>query len=138
MFFGIGAFAMFVAQDYRFGTSLKMGPGYFPTLLGGVLVAFGIVIMIKGLRSNEKIRGRMSVNSWRALIVLPAAIILFSLLVDNAGLVPALMVLSFVTAAAGSAFKCFEVLLLSLGLTAVSVALFVWGLGLPYRLVVGF
>jgi hypothetical protein len=138
MFFGIGAFAMFVAQDYRYGGALRMGPGYFPTLLGGVLVIFGIVIMIKGLRSNEKIKGRLSVNGWRALIVLPLAIFLFALLVENAGLVPALLVLLFVTAAAGSEFKFVEVLLLSVGLTGASVALFIWGLGLPYPLIAGF
>jgi hypothetical protein len=138
MFFGVGALAMLVAQDYRYGGALRMGPGYYPTLLGGVLVTFGIVIMIKGLRGNVKMKGRMTVNGWRALIVLPVAIILFALLVENAGLVPALLVLFFGAAAAGSEFKFVEVLLLSVGLTGVSVALFIWGLGLPYPLIAGF
>ena len=138
MFFGIGAFAMFVAQDYRPGSALRMGPGYYPTLLGGVLVIFGVVIMIKGLRSHEKIKGRMTANGWRALIVLPVSLILFALLLENAGLVPALLVLFFGSAAAGSEFKFVEVLLLSLGLTGVMVALFIWGLGMPYPLIAGF
>jgi hypothetical protein len=138
MFVGIGALAMFVAQNYRYGSALRMGPGYYPNLLGGVLIAFGIFIMIKGLRSNEKIQGRMTVNAWRALIVLPVALVLFGLLVESAGLVPALLVLCVGSSAAGNQFKFVEVLLLTLLLTGVTVALFIWGLGLPYPLIAGF
>jgi hypothetical protein len=138
MFIGIGGSAMFLAQNYGYGSVRRMGPGYFPTLLSVILVALGIIIMIKGLRSNEGIKGRMTVNAWRALIVLPAALMLFGLMVERAGLIPAVLALCFVSAAAGSQFKFVEVLLLTLALTVVSVALFIWGLGLPYPLIAGF
>jgi len=55
-----------------------------------------------------------------------------------AGFVPALLVLIFGSALASPQFKLIEILLLSAVLVAVSVALFVWGLGLPYPLLVGF
>ena len=138
MFFGIGSVAMLIARDYRYGTALRMGPGYYPTLLGGVLVALGVLIMIKGLRSDEKIRGRMSVHAWRALIILPLTIALFAILVERAGLVPGLVVLCAGSAAAGRQFKSVEVLLLTVVLTGVSVAVFIWALGLPYPLIAGF
>lgn len=138
MFFVIGCLAMLVAHNYRYGSALRMGPGYYPTLLGGALVAFGILIMIKGLRSNEKIKGRMSVHAWRALIILPVTLVLFGLLVEQAGLIPALVVLCVGSAAAGSQFKLVESLLLTLVLTGVSVVLFVWCLGLPYPLIASF
>ena len=56
---------------------------------------------------------------------------------EHAGFIPALIVLIVGSAAAGTEFKLIEVLLLAVGLTAFSVALFIWGLGLPYPLLVG-
>ena len=135
MFFGIGALAMLIARGYRFGTTLRMGPGYFPSVLGGILILFGVCIMVKGLRSTEKIKGNWSV---RALIVLPLSVILFGILVERAGFIPALLVLVFGSAGAGRELKFVEILLLTLFLTLLSLAVFIWGLGLPYRLLSGF
>ncbi len=59
---------------------------------------------------------------------------MFGLLMEYAGFVPALMVLIVGSAAAGSEFKLKEALLLAAGLTAFAVALFIYGLGLPYPL----
>jgi hypothetical protein len=134
MLIATGAGSVIVARNYNFGTSLRMGPGYFPSVLGGALVLFGLYLVVAGLRRNEKIQGSWS---FRALIVLPLSLVLFGLLMEHAGFIPALLVLIFGSAAAGSEFKLFEVLLLAVGLTAFSVALFIWGLGLPYPLLVG-
>ena len=130
----IGAAAVIIARDYAFGTALRMGPGYFPSVLGGVLVLFGLYLVAQGLRTNEQIEGSWSL---RAVIVLPLSLVLFGLLMDRAGFVPALMVLIVGSAAAGSEFKLGEALLLAVGLTAFAVVLFIWGLGLPYPLLAG-
>ncbi len=135
MFFVIGAAAVLVARDYPFGRLLRMGSGFFPTLLGVILMLFGIYIMVKGLRRNEKIRGNWSV---RAVIVLPLITILFGVLMERAGFIPALAVLAFGSAAAGNEFKWGEVLLLTAFMTVLSVAVFILGLGLPYPLIKGF
>ncbi|HEX4990470.1 MAG TPA: tripartite tricarboxylate transporter TctB family protein, partial [Candidatus Binatia bacterium] len=50
-----GAASIFIARDYPFGSTIRMGPGYFPSVLGGILVLFGLYVMIMGLRSGEKI-----------------------------------------------------------------------------------
>ena len=134
MLIGTGAVSMIVARNYSFGTSLRMGPGYFPSVLGGLLVLFGLYLVVVGLRRNEKIEGNWSL---RALVVLPLSLVLFGLLMEYAGFVPALLALIFGSAAAGSEFKLNEVLLLSIGLTVACVALFIWGLQLPYPLLVG-
>lgn len=131
----IGAAAMFVSQDYRFGSALRMGPGFFPTILSGILIVFGVCIMAVGLRSGEKIEGFVSL---RVLLMLPLALVLFGVLMDQAGFVPALVALVFMSAAAGKEFKWGEVLLLTVALTLASTALFVWGLGLPYPMIKGF
>jgi len=135
MMIGIGAAAMLIARDYRFGSALRMGPGFFPTFLGGILIAFGICIIAVGLRSGEKIQGSVSL---RALVMLPLSLILFGILVEHAGFIPAMVALVFVSAASGREFKVIEVLLLTVVLTLASVALFIWGLGLPYPLIKGF
>ena len=132
MFSGIGVAAMFIARNYPFGTTLRMGPGYFPRALGGILIFFGVYVMVRGLRSNEKIEGNWSI---RALIVLPLAMVLFGILMDLLGFIPALVALIFGSAAASREFKFVEILLLTVLLTSLSVAMFIWGLGLPYPLI---
>ena len=134
MLIGTGATALFIGRNYAFGTALRMGPGYFPSVLGGMLVLFGLYLVASGLRSKEEIQGSWSL---RALIVLPLSLVLFGLLMEHAGFVPALMVLIVGSAAAGTDFRLIEALALAVGLTALSVALFIWGLGLPYPLLVG-
>jgi hypothetical protein len=135
MFFMFGAVAIFVARDYPFGKALRMGAGYFPTLLGWVLIFFGIYIMAKGLRRSEKVQGNWSI---RAVIVLPVMIVLFGVLMERAGFIPALALLAFGSAAAGKEFHWGEVLGLTAILTVLSLAVFIWGLGLPYPLIKGF
>jgi hypothetical protein len=134
MFFGIGTGAVVIARDYPFGTTLRMGPGYFPIVLSGILIVFGLFIMLKGLRKNEKLRGNWSM---RALVILPLSIVVFGIMMDLAGFVPALALLIFLSAASGRNFKFKEIVVLTLILSVVSVAMFIWGLGLPYALIKG-
>jgi hypothetical protein len=135
VFAGTGAAAIFIARTYPFGTTLRMGPGYFPRVLGWILILFGIYVMVRGLRRYEKIQGNWSV---RALIVLPLSMVVFGVLMELAGFVPALAALIFVSAASGREFKFKEVLLLTFFLGLMSIAMFIWGLGLPYQLIKGF
>ncbi len=135
MLIATGVAAAWIAHAYPFGSTVRMGPGYFPSVLGGVLALFGIVLMARGLRSSEQITGSWSL---RALIVLPLSFVLFGVLMDHAGFVPALAVLIFGSAAGGSEFKFIEIALLTVVLTLLSVVIFIWGLNMPYPLLVGF
>ena len=134
MLIGTGAVAIVIARDYAFGTTLRMGPGYFPSVLGAMLILFGLYLVGVGLRRNEKMSSNWSL---RALIVLPLSLVLFGLLMEHSGFIPALVVLIFGSAAASKEFKLVEVLMLSVVLTAFCVVLFIWGLGLPYPLLAG-
>jgi hypothetical protein len=111
-----------------------MGPGYFPGVLGGVLVLFGLVLLVRGWRSGERIEPGWSP---RALVILPLALVLFGILIERTGFVPALFVLIVAAAAASRESRLREVILLALFLTLMSVAVFIWALGLPYRLFAG-
>ena len=135
MLIATGVAAVLIARDYAFGSALRMGPGYFPSILGGLLVLAGLYLVVKGLRAGEKIAGNWSL---RALVMVPLSLVLFGVLMENAGFVPALAVLIFGSAAAGTEFKFVEVALLSVFLTVMCVLVFVWGIGLPYPLFAGF
>ena len=130
----IGAVALFLARNYAFGTALRMGPGFFPIVLSAVLILFGLYILATGLRSGAAIEGSWSL---RALIILPLSLVLFGVLMDHGGFVPAMLVLIFGSATASTEFRFVEVLLFAIGLTALCVAVFIWGLGLPYPLITG-
>ena len=130
----IGAGSLLIARDYPMGTALRMGAGYFPVVLSALLVMFGVMLLMRATVSTDSIKGAWSP---RALIALPIALALFGALVDRAGFIPAMFVLIFGSALAGREFKLLEVLALAVGLTAVCVAVFIWGLGLPYPLIVG-
>jgi len=134
MLIAIGAAAVLIARDYPFGTALRMGAGFFPVVLGMALVLFGLYFAIRGLRASAKIEGNWSL---RALIVLPLAFVAFGILMEYAGFVPAMVALIVGSAAAGTEFRIGEVLVLSVLLTVMCVALFIWALGLPYPLIIG-
>jgi putative tricarboxylic transport membrane protein len=134
MFIGVGVATLTVAVEYRLGSALRMGPGYFPSVLGGVLIVLGILVLAKGLKSPEPIEGKWSL---RALILLPLSLVLFGWLMEHAGFVPALVVLIVGSSAAGEEFNALEALMLAGVLTFGAVAVFTWGLGLPFPLIAG-
>jgi hypothetical protein len=135
MLIATGAASMFIARGYPLGSTVRMGPGYFPSMLGGILALFGIYVMIIGLLRGEKITVHCSS---RALTVLPLSLVAFGVLMNYAGFLPAMAVLIFGSATAGRDFKFVEILLLTVILTGLSVVIFIWGLGLPYPLIKGF
>jgi hypothetical protein len=133
-YIALGAIAMWIARDYPFGSALRMGPGYFPSVLGGMMIAFGAAVLLMGVKNNEKIKPGFS---WRALIVLPIATVAFGVTMEEAGFIPALLLLIPISAAASKEFNWIEVGLLTVGLTIMSLAIFIWGLGLPYPMIKG-
>jgi putative tricarboxylic transport membrane protein len=134
MFLGIGGVAIFMAQDYPMGSALRMGPGYFPIVLGGLMGLFGIYEMILGAMKSDPVKGNWSL---RALVILPLAAVVFGIMMEKLGFVPALIALIFVSAAASKEFKFLEVLISAVIITIASVGVFIYGLGLPYPLFSG-
>ena len=130
----IGAAAMIISRDYPMGSALRMGPGYFPTVLGGIVVVFGIYVLIKGVINNEKVVGNWSI---RALIVLPIATWIFGVMMENVGFILALVVLMYTSSVAGKEFKFLEVTIMAVVMVIVCTGVFIYGLGLPYPLFKG-
>jgi uncharacterized membrane protein len=135
LFVVLGGLAVALARDYPIGSTMRMGPGYFPTVLGGILLLFGVYVLLRGVRSGEKVKGEWG---YRPLALIAASIVLFGYLLDRAGMVPAIVAMLFVAAAAGREFRLKEVSLLAVVMTAFSVAVFSYGLKLPYPLLGGY
>ncbi len=131
LFLALGVLTVFFARDYPMGLAARMGPGYFPTVLGGILCLFGVIVMIRGIRSGEPVQGTWG---WRPLGLITLSIVTFGFAMEKLGLVPALILLFFIAALAGREFRFKEVLLLSILMSAFAAAVFVYGLQLPYPL----
>ena len=131
LFLIIGALAMVIARDYPMGVAARMGPGYFPTVLGGILCLFGVFILARGIRSGERVAGQWA---WKPLALIALSIVLFGFLMDRFGIVPALVAVFFASAPAGHEFRIKETLLLTLVMGAFAVGVFFYGLKLPYPL----
>lgn len=136
-FVALGALAIYLSRDYEMGSALQMGPGYFPTWLGGILIAFGVVIGALSFRVEHDEQETLALATWpwRPLLVLTVTLVLFAILMEaEFGFVPSLMVLIIGCALAHKDVHWRETLLLSVLVTAGVVAIFSYGLGMPYRL----
>jgi hypothetical protein len=126
LFFGLAA--VILGRDYSMGSAGSMGPAYFPTVLGTLLAVIGLVGVIRAfIRKGEAI-GKFHLKELALVLV---AVCLFGLLMVGAGLVPAVLVLIFLSAYASPKFKWSEVAMLAVGLAVFSYVVFVKLLGLP-------
>lgn len=131
LLFGFGAVGFYIALGYPFGSSVRMGPGYFPRLIASILMGFGLYVLIRGIRSSEKVKDKWG---WKPLAFITASLVAFGFVMERFGLIPALVVMFFIAALGGHEFKFKEVLILTVCMSAFAVGVFVYGLGLPYPL----
>jgi hypothetical protein len=129
MFFVLGLVFVALSRSYDMGTAQRMGPAYFPTVLGGLLALLGLVIAINGMRRAAH-DGAVERFHFGPLLIVLGATALFALLLRPAGLVAALLVLIGVSAYASHEFRAREVIPLAVLLVLLVLAVFVWGLGL--------
>src|SRR5262245_39899901 len=127
LFGAIGVMTYIGAEDYPMGFVERMGPGYFPTLLGVILTLFGICIFARGIWTGAPCQGRWA---WKPLALITLSIVLFGFLMERFGLVPAIVAVFLVSALAGHEFRFTETLLLTLVVGAFAVGVFFYGLKL--------
>jgi hypothetical protein len=131
--FGL-AFAI-TSLRYELGTPLRMGPGYFPLVLGGILVLLSLLIVGKGFVSSSSDEGRLGSVPWRALLLIVAAVVFFGLTVRGLGIVPATAVTALLTALASYRTGILAALAIAAGLTVLCVLIFVLALQLRLPLI---
>jgi hypothetical protein len=131
MFVGFGLLAIFMARDYPFGSTSRMGPGYFPTWLGIIMACLGIALCLQGLKHEGAKLGKWA---FKPMILLSLGFITFGWAIDHVGFVIATAALIILGAASGTEFKWKEVIIMTIVLIIGSWALFIYGLELPYPL----
>jgi hypothetical protein len=131
LFVAIGLFFLVGALSLDIGTAFKMGPGYVPLVLSGILIALGIAIGVKSFTTPNESIGAIP---WRGLVLVLAAPVIFGATVRGLGLVAALAISVFVTTFASRRMTVPLAVGLTLALTVFCVLVFSYGLGLPLRL----
>jgi hypothetical protein len=134
LFLFFGAVATFFAGDYPMGTALRMGPGYFPKVLGVLLLALGAVTCATGLTVRGEAVERLRA---RPLVLILAAVGAFALLIEPAGIVVSAVLSVALAALASPESRVREVIFLVIVLLAIAVGVFTYGLGLPFKLLPG-
>jgi hypothetical protein len=133
VFVGFGLAFGGIALTYEIGTPLRMGAGFFPILLAGILVVLGGLIAAKAyLEADADAIGRIP---WRALVLILGAVLLFALTVRGLGLIPATFLASFLAALASRRMTLIRAVAIGAGLTGLSVLIFVVALSLRLALV---
>jgi putative tricarboxylic transport membrane protein len=130
LFIGIAAVFMALASQYRFGEAHRMGPGYFPIMVGALLALLGAIVAARALVFDGPPVERFNA---RPLLVTLVAVALFGLTLDKLGLVAAIAVLVVVSAYAEREVRILHSIGLAALLILFSVAAFVWLLGLPIQ-----
>ena len=132
IYIAIGSLFIFLARDYGMGTSIKMGPAYFPTVLSILLIVIGIISLVRSFIEQGTPFGSFT---FRGLLLVVAATILFGFTVRGAGLLIALPALVIISASASCKFSWKVSLPLAAGLTLFCILIFLKGLGVPLPIV---
>ncbi len=125
--FGVG-FA-WGATLYSLGTAAKMGPGYFPFILGGLLTLLGVIIFTRSLVSASE-DSRVGGFAIKASVLMFGSIAAFALLLRTAGLVVSIFAIILISSLASDESRFKETLISAIVLCAASLAMFVYGLNL--------
>ncbi len=128
MFLAFGGGAIFLGQDYEVGKAIRMGPGYFPLVLGGLLCIVGAACVLRSLVLQGSHIGKLA---FKPLLLVVVSTLVFGVLLRNAGLVAALAVSILLSALASSQFSARSTAVTIVLLTAFCYLVFIKGLGLP-------
>ena len=127
LFIAFGVAAIAIGSNYALGTAARMGPGYFPRILGILLIALGLALALRALRLDGSPIPRFV---WRPLLVVLGSVLAFGLMVNHVGVVVSTIFLIVAASAASHEFRLRESLISGVALAALAVGVFVIGLKL--------
>jgi hypothetical protein len=123
-----GAYFALEALNYEVGTAFRMGPGFMPLALGGVLAGLGLAIAISGWEKPDT--DKPPAPAWRALVLIIGVVVFFGATIRGLGFVPVVFISAFVAAMASRSNSPLFAAVLAAGLTVLCTAIFVIGLGM--------
>lgn len=124
LFFGIQSLGM------EIGTAFRMGPGYFPLVLAGILILFGLAIIFNATKTEGEAIGTFA---WRGIMFILPAPVFFGLTVRGLGFIPAVFLTTLIAGLASFKMKPLYAFALAVGVTIFSTLVFSYALGLPFR-----
>jgi hypothetical protein len=127
IFIAFGIAAIVIGSNYALGSAARMGPGYFPRILGILLILLGAALALRALRLKG---APLPSWKWRPTLVVLGSVILFGLIVTRAGLVLSTIILVVLSSTASLEFRPKEALISGVLLAALAVGIFVIGLKL--------
>jgi len=133
LFAAFGLFFSGFGTRYTFGTAARMGPGYFPTVLGIILILLGAGIAL-GALSPKAEEHRVQKFDWRTILLVLGAVVLFGFLLNTAGLIVALVAVIVISSYASHEFGWKATLINTVVLIALCLAVFVYALSLQFPL----
>lgn len=133
MFIGIGSVFFFGAKQYPMGTAVRMGPAYFPTILGALLIFLGLIIFIRAFLVDGE---RPTKTQWPPMLLILSSVLSFGIIIGplNLGVVAATLTLVIMAAYGGYEFKWKEAIISAVVLAITVPAIFYYGLGLPFKI----
>ena len=141
MFTTVGAAFAVGATTYNIGDGARMGPGYFPLMLGILLSILGLLIIFQALVVETADGGKIGKWAWKPLFFVIAANVAFGVLLGGLpsiglpamGLIIAIYALTIIASLAGEHFKLRDVLVLATILAVGSYIAFIWALKLQIQ-----
>jgi hypothetical protein len=127
----IGIVALLDALRYPLGSLLRMGPGYFPTVMSVLVIGFGAMLLVLAFRGETEPTSDVTL---RPVVMIPLGIVAFALLLNRLGLAPAIAALVGLSSLSEPVFRPARAAALALGMTALIYVVFVLILRLPFNL----
>ncbi len=144
LFAAIGLTTVIVASEYPLGTMRSIGPGYFPIMIGVLLALLGAGVVYQGVSfsaagdpAGEHTAASAEEDDGiavRPLIMITLAVVAVGRTLRPRGLAVATVTLVTLASLAGREFRLLNIVLLSVGLIALSWITFIYLLGLPMTL----
>lgn len=127
---GIGLATIWLAQDYRTGTLVRMGPGFFPLMLGWLLTGLGVAIFVPALRRT----GKTPTGNLRSFAVILLSVVVFAVTVERLGLIASSFIAALLASFAEYKSSLVGRLMLAASVTVITAIVFSFGLGMTIPL----
>jgi hypothetical protein len=125
----LGLYVLAEASQYPMGSMLRMGPGFFPCVVAAIIVLLGLVLIAASFRPRPN-SGGVEIRL-RSMLTIGLAIVLFALLLERFGLIPATIALVVVSSLAEPRWRPRRAAILALAMTTFIYVLFILVLRIP-------
>ena len=132
IFIGFGLAFGYASLTYDLGTAMRMGPGYFPLILSGIIALLGAIITFQSFAAGPD-EAPLDRVPWLGLVLILGALVFFGVTVRGLGLAPSLFVTTFLSAFASKRTSLVGAFVMAAAIDLLCMVIFVWALGLPLR-----